>query len=64
MLLLAFTLAGQASGADAPEARPRKKLIATGWDNPDTARLRLHALILALDPCVGWALHVEEADHA
>ena len=26
--------------ADAPEARPRKNLIATGWDNPDTARLR------------------------
>lgn len=37
-----------------------------GWAcaDADTARLRLHALILALDPCVGWELHVEEASNA
>lgn len=57
VLLLAFTLAGQASGADAPEARPRKKLIATGWDNPDTARLRQNLAVMEQRPFDGVVVH-------
>jgi hypothetical protein len=41
----------------APDLRRPKKLIATGWDQPDTARLREHLALMERRPFDGVVLH-------
>lgn len=55
LLLPAVLSAGPARG-DGPDLRLRKKLIETGWDVPDTARLRQNLAVMEQRPFDGVVL--------
>ena len=59
-IFLAFIvlLAGTAVGAEKPDMRLRKKLIATGWDHPDSEQLLAHLAEMEKQPFDGVVLEL------
>ena len=57
-------LAAPPVGAQAPDARPPKRLIATGGDSPDTAQLRAHLAVMERRPFDGVVLRAVGRDDA
>ena len=57
-LVLIVLLAGTAVGAEPPDMRLRKKLIATGWDHPDSQQLLDHLAEMEKQPFDGVVLEL------
>ncbi len=58
VLALVVLLAGTAVGAEPPDMRLRKKLIATGWDHPDSEGLLAHLAEMEKQPFDGVVLEL------
>ena len=58
LLVLVVLLAGAATGAEPPDVRLRKKLIATGWDHPDSQSLLAHLAEMEKQPFDGVVLEL------
>ena len=58
LLMLIVLLAGTAIGAEPPDIRLRKKLIATGWDRPDSEWLLAHLAEMEKQPFDGVMLEL------
>jgi hypothetical protein len=58
LLVLVVLLAGAATGVEPPDVRLRKKLIATGWDHPDSETLLAHLAEMEKQPFDGVVLEL------